>query len=717
MASHFTRIQNEYPEGRIGASLTPLNGEKCAILFAGAISKYFLQERERDTSASNDEVGDGFPLHTRNDLFLCNYDDTLPGPASFRWFPLTASNPPEGRVFHASTLIEAQNELWLFVYGGKTNSTTLCTDELYLLCLSCDENQLQWVKLSCKGNSPGRRFGHTMIFMESSLILFGGHNGDTALNDVWIIDFRISSTLTNGTPSLEWKEINFYGALRPLSRYHHAAVSYSDGLHTSMIIYGGCIEEDLPRSRVYSLQRNEEGHWYWRILPVWVKCLREQRSHHTLVALNDKILIVGGIGESRDASSFETTLKVAVYNMKTFAFHYYHDSVERVPEISNTFRFLPVYCLQFGHQSWLLGNRVYSWGGCSPVHSIPFDSMDFEELLITDLLSGTELAALHYTRTKVCTSGVPLAGSNPLLSSLLSKCYSEISLSASKCPSSGNEMAAHLPASTTDISHLGLDKIGNIVGLPATLSYCPWNLYFLLVASEIPLNLCGISGINERLSTLNSMTLVSSAMRGNPPSISSGDPATPSSSRGDTPTTSDFLPIGALSKDSITFLPVISSSNNTSPNLSLCSYPRTGRTRPLRAAASAALEGFKKLPAVISLGDYAVIENPSIEPLSSSVNLNASSRISEDSASKNFDESVGESPFISYNLPSTACPNFAKHEVEMEGGEASGALSGKVHAPFRERSCEEIESQLSVFPSSKKLKPSMNDPETPEAPL
>tara|TARA_B110000285_G_C14623651_1_gene380247 strand:+ start:200 stop:337 length:138 start_codon:yes stop_codon:yes gene_type:complete len=35
------------------------------------------------------------------------------------------------------------------------------------------------------GETPGRRYGHTLVFKSPYLILFGGNDGKDNLNDVW----------------------------------------------------------------------------------------------------------------------------------------------------------------------------------------------------------------------------------------------------------------------------------------------------------------------------------------------------------------------------------------------------------------------------------------------------------------------------------------------------------------------------------------------------
>ena len=36
-----------------------------------------------------------------------------------------------------------------------------------------------------KGMTPGRRYGHSLVFYKPFLILFGGNLNNEAINDVW----------------------------------------------------------------------------------------------------------------------------------------------------------------------------------------------------------------------------------------------------------------------------------------------------------------------------------------------------------------------------------------------------------------------------------------------------------------------------------------------------------------------------------------------------
>ena len=38
------------------------------------------------------------------------------------------------------------------------------------------------------GTTPGRRYGHTIVFIKPYLLVFGGNTGTEPVNDVWVLN-------------------------------------------------------------------------------------------------------------------------------------------------------------------------------------------------------------------------------------------------------------------------------------------------------------------------------------------------------------------------------------------------------------------------------------------------------------------------------------------------------------------------------------------------
>ena len=76
----------------------------------------------------------------------------------------------------------------MVVYGGATGGGSLASDDLYLLDLRNGDQQAQWMIVPVVGNTPPRRYGHTIFFSKPYLLTFGGNTGTEAVNDVWCLN-------------------------------------------------------------------------------------------------------------------------------------------------------------------------------------------------------------------------------------------------------------------------------------------------------------------------------------------------------------------------------------------------------------------------------------------------------------------------------------------------------------------------------------------------
>ena len=77
----------------------------------------------------------------------------------------------------------------MVVYGGATGGKnyskiinvllggSLASDDLYLLDMRNGEEMAQWMIVPVVGSTPGRRYGHTIVFSKPHLLVFGGNTG------------------------------------------------------------------------------------------------------------------------------------------------------------------------------------------------------------------------------------------------------------------------------------------------------------------------------------------------------------------------------------------------------------------------------------------------------------------------------------------------------------------------------------------------------------
>jgi len=148
---------------------------------------------------------------------------------SKKWTKLEGSGiAPAPRAAHASTSVDT---LQMVVYGGATGGGSLASDDLYLLDLRNGEKKAQWMIVPVVGRTPGRRYGHTIIFSKPFLLVFGGNTGTEPVSDVWCLN-------VDKAP-FSWAQLETTGE-GPLARVYHSAALCNTGSATGMmVIFGG----------------------------------------------------------------------------------------------------------------------------------------------------------------------------------------------------------------------------------------------------------------------------------------------------------------------------------------------------------------------------------------------------------------------------------------------------------------------------------------------
>lgn len=117
--------------------------------------------------------------------------------------------------------------------GPSTCTTKYYLDDLWIF----DVGLNQWVKRGTSGEVPLARKGHSIVARRSrtddaQLVLFGGHNQDLSLNDVWILDVMHSEE------ERSWTRIDPFlmGEQPPAMSYH--SMVYSSELNM-IVVFGG----------------------------------------------------------------------------------------------------------------------------------------------------------------------------------------------------------------------------------------------------------------------------------------------------------------------------------------------------------------------------------------------------------------------------------------------------------------------------------------------
>ncbi|KAH8584532.1 serine threonine phosphatase alpha [Cryptosporidium sp. chipmunk genotype I] len=252
----------DIPTARFGHSTTFVGNSK-VVLFGGAI-------------------GDSGRYTITADTYILDFS------AGFQWKKITADNPPSARAAHASACVDLMQ---LVIYGGATGGGSLSSDELYLLDLRKDPHY-GWMSVPiCGGRTPGRRYGHTMVYSKPNLIVFGGNDGQRTLNDVWFMNVEESPFV--------WTQVLFDRDERiPCPRVYHSAALCMEGPAAGMtVIHGGRASDSRCLRDTWGLRQHRDGRWDWIEAPCRKGGPPAQRFQHVVLFVGSKMLALGGRGD------------------------------------------------------------------------------------------------------------------------------------------------------------------------------------------------------------------------------------------------------------------------------------------------------------------------------------------------------------------------------------------------------------------------------------
>ncbi|CEM20884.1 unnamed protein product [Vitrella brassicaformis CCMP3155] len=274
---------------------------------------------------------------------------------------------PAARAAHAAACVD---QFQLVIYGGATGGGSLSSDELYLLDFRNDQSA--WMLVPVLGNTPGRRYGHTMVFHKPLLIVFGGNNGQTAENDIWYLDVERAP--------FQWNKVQLAaGAKAPMPRVYHAAEVCQEGpANGMMVVFGGRTGDNKSLKDAWGLRQHRDGRWDWVEAPTKKGSSPEPRFQHSAVFFGPKLLIVGGRGDDVTKS-----LPTSVYDTETCEW-------KNLISIN-----------RFRHSSWHLSSLLFAYGGFNHKHP----SAPTADLQVIDLTQQPELGV-----TRKSTPAAPTAG-------------------------------------------------------------------------------------------------------------------------------------------------------------------------------------------------------------------------------------------------------------------------------------------------------------------
>ena len=326
------RQSGEVPQARFGHTCCYVGGS-FVVMFGGA-------------------TGDGGRYTINNDTYLIDIKSNM-------WHklvpPMDAAQGscPTPRAAHCSCSVDSMQ---MVVYGGAMGGGALSSDELFLLDVRTYEkdNQFSWMTVPVQGNTPGKRYGHCMVYSKPVLIVFGGNNGQAALNDIWTLDVEKSSPFV-------WTQVHVIDPLRgaPCARVYHSADICSEGPAAGMtVVFGGRTADNRSLKDAWGLRQHRDGRWDWVEAPARRGVPPEPRYQHCCVFYRKQLIIIGGRGNEAGKR-----LPTSVYDTESCEWK----------DIAGVDR--------FRHSAWVVGHLLFSYGGFN--HSAP--SCPTPDLQVVDL--------------------------------------------------------------------------------------------------------------------------------------------------------------------------------------------------------------------------------------------------------------------------------------------------------------------------------------------
>jgi len=169
----------------------------------------------------------------------------------------------------------------MLVFGGGKDGGIL--NSVYEL----DLDTYAWTLLSTSGTSPSARWSHAGIYdsQEHSMVIFGGRDLGSSLNDLWVLDL---TTLT-------WQEITASG---PSARMGTRATYIPD--ENKMIVFGGSNNLSMPWPNTHFNDVWEfcfDTQTWTELHPTGDPPMERDLQSQYYDEVNNRLIIYGGIGD------------------------------------------------------------------------------------------------------------------------------------------------------------------------------------------------------------------------------------------------------------------------------------------------------------------------------------------------------------------------------------------------------------------------------------
>lgn len=138
------------------------------------------------------------------------------------------------------------------------------------------------------GKTPGRRYGHTIVFSKPYLLVFAGNTGTEPVNDVWCLN-------VDKAP-FSWHCLEVTGGEQPCVRAYHSSALCTTGSATGMMVtFGGRTLDQSALMDTWGLRRHRDGRWDWVKAPYKAGCEEPlARYQHSTIFVGTLMLVLGG---------------------------------------------------------------------------------------------------------------------------------------------------------------------------------------------------------------------------------------------------------------------------------------------------------------------------------------------------------------------------------------------------------------------------------------
>ena len=341
------------PLPRFGQSLVSISPVKL-LLFGGA-------------------VGDVKNFRFSNDVYLFNLMTRI-----WTKIIIEQNTPlPKERAAHAAS---SNYDNQMVIHGGSVGGQGLAEDELWLFTLRNDNEEYGiWKRIITQNKGPGKRYGHTLNYLNPIFILFGGSCNNQLLNDVWIIDIKMQNP--------NWYHLDVKNNISPSPRLYQTCGFCEKGeAKGMMLLFGGRDSNENPLNDIWGLTRHRDGSWSWTQAPINNELLKP-RYNHSVVFYGTLMIIIGGRGHR----SHNSILPIQVFDTsKNDIFDFPGVGMNR-------------------HCSFILDKYIYLYGGFNDKNQIqPIGVLS--KISMENLFQNSPLSRLIEVNNKI--TKINLGGNN-----------------------------------------------------------------------------------------------------------------------------------------------------------------------------------------------------------------------------------------------------------------------------------------------------------------